>query len=42
MKLTFIALFLLGIFVSCSKNELARETLKFTKDWKFILADSSE
>jgi beta-galactosidase len=29
-------------FFSCSKQQSARETIKFTKDWKFTLGDSQD
>ncbi len=38
---TFL-LILLAITISCSKSKTARETIKFTKDWKFILSDSED
>ena len=41
--LTFISLSLfLTIAISCSKPQSARETIKFTKDWKSVLGDSED
>ena len=39
LKRSFIIILALFIF-GCSKPEKAREIVKFTKDWKFILADN--
>lgn len=38
----FIILVLSGIIFSCSNQQTARETIKFTKEWKFILGNSDE
>ena len=37
-----VIILLASIMVSCYKSETARETIKFTKDWKFNLSDSEQ
>ena len=37
---TILVVFIFAIFSSCNKNKIARETIKFTRDWKFELGDS--
>jgi len=37
-----ILLILLALTMGCSKPKSARETIKFTNDWKFTLGDSEE
>jgi len=40
--LSFILLILIATTFSCTKSQTARETIKFTKEWKFILGDSHD
>lgn len=41
-SLPVICLLATSIFFSCTKQESARETIKFTKEWKFILGNSDD
>lgn len=40
VKRSFILFLLVISMVSCAQKQSARETIKLTKDWKFILADN--
>lgn len=40
--LIFIMLLATSLFLGCTQQESARETIKFTKEWKFNLGDSDE
>lgn len=44
IKFNLVVIFFLQaiLFFSCNKSENARETIKFTKGWKFILSDSEQ